>query len=283
MSLPHPNPNPNRIPNSHPNPAPPSQTSSAGPLPAENLQFEISNPAPTQRESPIVASDQLAIGNPQSQIQSPDLSSLSPRQQSAFHLLTSGMKPTHVALQVQVNRKTLARWLSGNVHFIAALNAWKHQTRQLAQARTLSMSDLALDALESALKSGDPKLALQIADRLGLFDHKPPGPQTPADVARQRARKSLKKQIKIAQNARALKQAAFPHFSSTDTVYSIDDRIWLLMLERKKALKLESPQTRKEREETQSEEAEDDPELTRIHQAIRYATEHTPDPPDLPT
>ena len=62
-------------------------------------------------------------------------------------------------------------------------------------------------------------------------------------------------------------------FASTNTVYSIDDRIWLLMLERKKALRLEPEETRAEREQTQREEAEADEELQKIHRAIRYATE----------
>jgi len=47
------------------------------------------------------------------------------------------------------------------------------------------------------------------------------------------------------------------------------------MVERKKALLHEPPELRREREEIQSDEAEGDEELIKIHQAIRCATEDT--------
>ena len=251
-----------------------------------NPDSNPTDPTPAGQNLPATPPDQNS-SNPLDPTPEPSLADLiaklTPIQQSAFHLIAANIKPAQVAPRIHVTPKTIYRWINHDVRFIAAYNVWRTQTLELAHARTLAMSGLALDTLESALKDGDRKVALKFAERLNLFKQRRPGPHTPGEVARHRARRDLIKRIDIANKARELKSSAFRDFRSSNTIYDLDDRIWILMVERINALQLETPEARQEREEIQWGDAEGDEDLTRIYQAIRYGTEPpTPFPNPTP-
>jgi hypothetical protein len=201
------------------------------------------------------------------------LAKLSAAKQAALQALAGGAKKVEAARTSGVCPRTIYRWIKHDIHFKAAFEGWRSQLLELGRARALGMSGLALDTLDSAMEKGDARTAFNVAKSLGLFRQERPGPDTPGEVARERARAEKIKRIKIVTRHRKLEEAAFRDFRISHTVYDIDDRIWLLMIDRKRALKEEPEATRREREEIQADEREDDEERQKIDRAIRDATE----------
>ena len=77
-------------------------------------------------------------------------------------------KPLHeAATEAGVDRGTLYRWRTQDVHFMAALNAWRNETQSHARDRMLAMADKAIGAVARGLDDGAAPFRLAGPDAAG--------------------------------------------------------------------------------------------------------------------
>ena len=90
-------------------------------------------------------------------------------QQAIMDLLQSGKSIQETAQMVGISRQTFYRWLKSDPAFRAAYNKWQNEIEETTYARLLALSEVALDSLEKAIRSGDVKavsLLFRVLDRL---------------------------------------------------------------------------------------------------------------------
>jgi len=110
--------------------------------------------------------------------------SLTPPQQKAIRLLTSGHTLVASATAAGVNRTTLYRWLKGDAAFLAAFNAWQKDVLDTTRGRILALSDLAVNTVAKAMTRGDATIALKILGSIGAMDRIAPGSTDPDEIER---------------------------------------------------------------------------------------------------
>jgi AcrR family transcriptional regulator len=93
---------------------------------------------------------------------------LAAEQRSALEQLLVGKSVLDSARSAGVSRTTVFRWLKDDAAFRAAYNQWKDELEETARTRLLMLSDVATDALRTALAKGDGKLALATLKAIGL-------------------------------------------------------------------------------------------------------------------
>jgi hypothetical protein len=90
------------------------------------------------------------------------LSRVSESQAAALRVLVAGRPMVEAATEAGVDRGTLYRWRTQDTHFMAALNAWRAETRAHARDRMLAMADKAIGAVAGGLDKGDARLGLRV-------------------------------------------------------------------------------------------------------------------------
>ena len=91
----------------------------------------------------------------------PELHALTVTQARAVDALLAGCSHARAAEEAGVHRITVTRWANHHPAFIAALNIGKVDHANEMRARVAHLTRLALDAMETALASGDARLAVQ--------------------------------------------------------------------------------------------------------------------------
>jgi hypothetical protein len=109
---------------------------------------------------------------------------LSPPQQMAIQLMTSGHTLVASATAAGVNRTTLYRWLKRDPAFVAAFNAWQKDVLDTARGRILALSGLAVTTVARAMSGGDADIAVKILKSIGALDRPQPGSTDAKEVER---------------------------------------------------------------------------------------------------
>ena len=128
--------------------------------------------------------------------QSAPVSFTGPKQQ-ALHLLSQGYTKCETARQLGVNRTTVHRWLEDPL-FVAELHRLRNRLTDDCRERLLSLAPLALDVLESDLRSPNThplvrqKAAIEVLKRVGL-EIQLPEARSSSVQAKAAARDKLKK------------------------------------------------------------------------------------------
>jgi hypothetical protein len=109
---------------------------------------------------------------------------LSPRQQVALHRLFDGATIRDAAEAAGVDRRSVHRWIREDYNFCAAYNDWRRELLSSGRARALTMSDLALNTVKAAMEKGDGRLALRMAEKIGLLESGKIGSADPLELSR---------------------------------------------------------------------------------------------------
>ena len=110
---------------------------------------------------------------------------LTAQQHAVLSLLASGRSVMAAAESAGIHRGTVHRWLSTDLNFRAAYNAWKKETVELAAGRLAKLSDDAVSVVCDALQSRDARTAVAVLKGLGLLcGRRPAGATHPPDVQR---------------------------------------------------------------------------------------------------
>lgn len=172
-----------------------------------------------------------------------------PQEQALRHLAT-GKSIAAAARSSGVSRRTIFRWLESDHHFAAAYNAWRKETVASGRARVLAMADVALDTVQSAIRDGNARVAVQIAKAAGVLDPSKPGTTDPSRFyLRKRLRDArVQKELASAESEEAMnKRSREFHRHPGHCEYMIDSYI----KSRREALRAESPSDRARRLEEQ--------------------------------
>jgi hypothetical protein len=94
------------------------------------------------------------------------LEKLSPIQQKAIALLTSGESITGAAEQLQIARQTLSGWVNGNEHFQTALKDAQAEIFSDEVRRIKSKTARAIEVLFDSLESDNARIRLAAASKL---------------------------------------------------------------------------------------------------------------------
>ena len=100
---------------------------------------------------------------------------LSQKQQSALAQLQRGASFQAASQAAGVTRMTLYRWVKSDPMFRAAYNTWEQERIESARARLVRASGKAVDTLVHSVEV-DPKLALKVLEKLGVFNPRSAGP-----------------------------------------------------------------------------------------------------------
>jgi hypothetical protein len=122
---------------------------------------------------------------------------LSPPQQTAIQLLTSGHTLVASATAAGVNRVTLYRWLKRDPAFVAAYNAWQKDVIDTARGRILALSGLAVTTVARAMSTGNAKVAVEILKSMGILDRAEPGSTDATEVERKQKLEDLQAKTKL--------------------------------------------------------------------------------------
>ena len=94
---------------------------------------------------------------------------LSVGQLNAIDILVQGKTDQETALAVGVTRETVTRWRNDNPHFAAELNKQRRSIWAASHDRLRSLAGKAVDTLETALDSGDSRIAVELMKAVGLY------------------------------------------------------------------------------------------------------------------
>ncbi len=94
---------------------------------------------------------------------------LTANQEQALAALLTGSSVTDAAAAAAVDRTTVHRWLKDDVQFRAAHNRGRRELCQATEGRLLTLATKAMKCVETALDSGDGKVALALLKDLGLL------------------------------------------------------------------------------------------------------------------
>jgi hypothetical protein len=122
---------------------------------------------------------------------------LSARQQVALQRLFDGATIRDAAEAAGVNRRSLHRWIREDHDFSAAYNDWRRELLSSGRARALAMSDLALNTVKAAMEKGDGRLALRMAEKIGLLQSGKLGPIDPLEISRHQAIRQTRMGLKF--------------------------------------------------------------------------------------
>jgi hypothetical protein len=114
-------------------------------------------------------------------------SHLTDKQRLAVDCIVQGMTDHQVAKEIGAARETVCRWRKNNPAFIAVLNQRRMAIWHASKDRMRRNIALALDVLETALKAGDVRVALEFVKRADK-DVPPIGPETIEGVIDEMAR-----------------------------------------------------------------------------------------------
>lgn len=119
----------------------------------------------------VSQSGESSVVRPQNQTEELALqgAELSGTQQTALLALSEGQGVAAAARSAGVSRATVWRWLKENRAFADAYDAWKQQTREMAQARLLRAIEDAVNAVAQAAANGDARIALAMLRGMGLL------------------------------------------------------------------------------------------------------------------
>ena len=106
---------------------------------------------------------------------------LSVGQLNAIDILVQGKTDQETALAVGVTRETVTRWRNDNPHFAAELNKQRRSIWAASHDRLRSLAGKAVDTLETALDSGDSRIAVELMKAVGLYGQVKP-PSGPVDA-----------------------------------------------------------------------------------------------------
>ena len=114
-------------------------------------------------------------------------SHLTDKQRLAVDCIVQGLTDHQVAKEIGAARETVCRWRKNNPAFIAVLNQRRMALWHASKDRMRRNIALALDVLETALKAGDVRVALEFVKRVDK-DVPPIGPETIEGVIDEMAR-----------------------------------------------------------------------------------------------
>jgi hypothetical protein len=114
-------------------------------------------------------------------------SHLTDKQRLAVDCIVQGLTDHQVAKEIGAARETVCRWRKNNPAFIAVLNQRRMALWHASKDRMRRNIALALDVLETALKAGDVRVALEFVKRADK-DVPPIGPETIEGVIDEMAR-----------------------------------------------------------------------------------------------
>jgi AcrR family transcriptional regulator len=125
-------------------------------------------------------------------------------QRSALEQLLVGKSVPESAQSAGVSRTTVYRWLKDDAAFRAAYNQWKDELEETARTRLLMLSDVATNALRTALEKGDGKLALATLKAMGLASPSKERLTEPADVKQRNELDKKKRRMDMEKEERQL-------------------------------------------------------------------------------
>ena len=114
-------------------------------------------------------------------------SHLTDKQRLAVDCIVQGLTDQQVAKEIGAVRETVCRWRKNNPAFIAVLNQRRMALWHASRDRMRRNIALALDVLETALKAGDVRVAIEFVKRVDK-DVPPIGPETIEGVIDEMAR-----------------------------------------------------------------------------------------------
>ena len=106
-------------------------------------------------------------------------------QVAVYQAVVGGMTYKDAAESAGVGRSTIFYWLRSDPYFKAAINAWKAEQNEAANARLSKMTDKAVNNVEKALDNGDAKVSYQFLKDRGLLAKQKEGAVDPAVVRQQ--------------------------------------------------------------------------------------------------
>lgn len=170
---------------------------------------------------------------------------LSPAQEVAMENLATGVSISKAAQAAGVDPRTVRRWFASDPNFAAAYNAWRQELVASSRARVLAMTDLALDAVHSAIQKGDARVALQIARAGGAMDAPPPGTTDPDELRRRRKIVAGRRELRLIKAERDFrKDTGQEDKSCFRDVAWLEEQIRSFLQLRGYALQDESPEAR---------------------------------------
>jgi hypothetical protein len=98
-----------------------------------------------------------------------DSSGLSPTQLQTIEKLTLGTTITDTAAAVGVDRSTIHRWLNDDFQFQAELNRRRNDLARALDDRLQSLADEAVPAIQTAIRAGNPWIALAVLQGMGVL------------------------------------------------------------------------------------------------------------------
>jgi predicted DNA-binding protein YlxM (UPF0122 family) len=94
---------------------------------------------------------------------------LAERQKTALELLSTGMSVAEAARRVEVNRRTVFRWIKSDPVFAAAYNQWHAEMEESCRSQLAMLAEAATSAVRGALERGDARMGMQLLKGLGLI------------------------------------------------------------------------------------------------------------------
>ena len=144
----------------------PAENSSPLPRPA-SANAAASAPAEAPSTNSTVTSVAVAPAPP-AVVEQIAPNAISTPQSLVLAALSAGKSIAAAAAEAGVSRSTVYRW-HHDPDFVAALNAWKRQTRESAHHRLLALSDLAVNTVQAALQGADARTAMSLLRELGIL------------------------------------------------------------------------------------------------------------------
>ena len=106
-------------------------------------------------------------------------------QVAVYEAIVGGSTYKDAAETTGVGRSRIFYWLRVDPYFKAAINAWKAEQNESANARLSKLTDKAVNNVEKALDSGDVKVSYNFLKDRGLLGKQKEGAVDPAVVRQQ--------------------------------------------------------------------------------------------------
>lgn len=118
-------------------------------------------------------------------------------QLNAIDLLVQGLSDREVAENVGVARETVTRWRNENPYFEAELNRKRKEIWGAAEDKLRGLVSGAVDVLETELKNGNLKAAIEVLKAVGMYGtiSQPDGATDPEVIILSQAKKWAKNEM----------------------------------------------------------------------------------------
>jgi hypothetical protein len=143
----------------------------------------------------------LAIANTGLAAAGPELPE---RQKAALELLCTGVPVAEAARRVEVNRRTIFRWIKSDPVFAAAYNQWHAEMEESCRSQLSLLAEAATSAVRGALERGDARTGMQLLKGLGLIAPAGKRAMEADEIARRNVLERERRKIKLEEEERGL-------------------------------------------------------------------------------